>query len=154
MKVRKRSVEVEAFHWNGTAESATVIINWALSYGTTITFREDIHPDTEEVIPEAYHLSIHTLEGDMIARPGYWIIKGVEDEFWGIDPGIFEKTYESSLEAHVRIGRVLIDHREFPTGTPFCHCGWRPQLSLNDTLADRGQHMGHVADMILEASNA
>lgn len=148
MKVRKRPVEVEAFQWDGTEASALVIMNWAYDHGVQIWYRQDIHPDTEEALP-TYHLTIHTLEGDMIARPGYWIIKGAEDEFWGVEPGIFEKTYESSTDALVRIGRILIDHREYPTGSPNCYCGWRPQLSLNDTMADRGQHMGHVADVIL-----
>lgn len=150
MKVRKRPVEVDAFQWDGTAESATVIINWALSCDATINYVCDRIQDGLCRGKECqHHLVIRTLEGDMIARPGYWIIKGVEDEFWGIEPGIFGKTYESSADAHVRIGRILIDHREYPTGSPNCYCGWRPQLSLNDTTADRGQHMGHVADVIL-----
>lgn len=95
MKVRKRPVEVEAFKWDGTEESALVIMNWAYDHGVQIWYRQDIHPDTEEAL-DTYHLTIHTLEGDMIARPGYWIIKGVENEFWGVEPEIFDKTYESS----------------------------------------------------------
>lgn len=150
MKVRKRPVEVEAFKWDGTAESATVIINWALSHDATITYacdplEDELGPDDER----EHHLVIRTLEGDMIARAGYWVIKGVENEFWGVEPRIFEKTYESSAETIVRTGRVLIEHRASPTGSPYCYCGWRPQLSLNDTESDRGQHIGHQVDMIM-----
>lgn len=41
---------------------------------------------------------IPTLEGDHLARPGDWIIKGVSGEFYPCKPDIFEKTYEP---AHV-----------------------------------------------------
>ena len=37
---------------------------------------------------------IETLEGDMTADFGDWIIKGVQGEFYPCKPEIFEKTYE------------------------------------------------------------
>ena len=37
---------------------------------------------------------IHTLEGDMLAEYGDWVIKGVKGEFYPCKPDIFEKTYE------------------------------------------------------------
>ena len=37
---------------------------------------------------------ITTLEGDMRANPGDWIIKGVKGEFYPCKPDIFEATYE------------------------------------------------------------
>lgn len=39
-------------------------------------------------------LIIPTLEGNMIANTGDWIIKGVNGEFYPCKPDIFEKTYE------------------------------------------------------------
>jgi len=39
-------------------------------------------------------LYIQTLEGDMMATLGDWIIKGVNGEFYPCKPDIFEKTYE------------------------------------------------------------
>ena len=39
-------------------------------------------------------LIIETLEGDMKASIGDWIIKGVQGEFYPCKPDIFEKTYE------------------------------------------------------------
>lgn len=39
-------------------------------------------------------LVIHTLEGDMLADYGDWIIKGVKGEFYPCKPDIFEATYE------------------------------------------------------------
>ena len=40
-------------------------------------------------------LVIPTLEGDMVARKGDWIIRGVSGEFYPCKPDIFEKTYEA-----------------------------------------------------------
>ena len=37
---------------------------------------------------------VKTLEGDMIARPGDWIITGVEGEKYPCKDEIFQKTYE------------------------------------------------------------
>jgi hypothetical protein len=37
---------------------------------------------------------IHTLEGDMVADPGDWIITGVKGEVYPCKPDIFEATYE------------------------------------------------------------
>ena len=39
-------------------------------------------------------LIIKTLEGDMRASIGDWIIKGVQGELYPCKPDIFEKTYE------------------------------------------------------------
>lgn len=50
------------------------------------------------VIVEAYktneELIIQTLEGNMKADPGDWIITGVHGEKYPCKPDIFEKTYE------------------------------------------------------------
>lgn len=43
-------------------------------------------------------LIIKTLEGDMKASIGDWIIKGVQGEFYPCKPDIFEKTYEKVAE--------------------------------------------------------
>lgn len=37
---------------------------------------------------------IHTLEGNMIASPGDWIITGVNGESYPCKPDVFKKTYE------------------------------------------------------------
>lgn len=50
------------------------------------------------VIIEAYQTSkeliIKTLEGDMIAFKGDWIVTGVAGEQYPVKPDIFKKTYE------------------------------------------------------------
>jgi hypothetical protein len=40
-------------------------------------------------------VKIHTLEGDMLAAWGDWIIKGVAGEFYPCKPDIFAATYEA-----------------------------------------------------------
>jgi len=40
------------------------------------------------------YIYIKTLEGNMLAREGDWIIKGVKGEFYPCQPDIFEMTYE------------------------------------------------------------
>lgn len=50
------------------------------------------------VIVQAYRTNkeviIHTLEGDMLASEGDYIITGVNGEQYPCKPDIFEKTYE------------------------------------------------------------
>ena len=43
--------------------------------------------------PERREIKIPTLEGDMRATVGDWIIKGVNGEFYPCKPDVFEKTY-------------------------------------------------------------
>lgn len=40
-------------------------------------------------------ISIPTLEGTMLCRPGDYIIKGIVGEFYPCKPDIFEATYEA-----------------------------------------------------------
>jgi hypothetical protein len=39
---------------------------------------------------------IQTLEGEMVARLGDWVIKGVMGEFYPCKPDIFDATYEEA----------------------------------------------------------
>lgn len=54
------------------------------------------------VVIQAYQCTqeeiIHTLEGDMIASPGDYVITGVHGEKYPCKPDIFHKTYESVPE--------------------------------------------------------
>ncbi len=54
------------------------------------------------VVIEAYQtdveLVIHTLEGDMLARPGDYIITGVNGEQYPCKEDIFLKTYDEWVE--------------------------------------------------------
>lgn len=45
---------------------------------------------------ESPYLTIRTLEGDMRANPGDWIIRGVKGELYPRKPDIFAATYEAT----------------------------------------------------------
>ena len=74
MKYRKKPVVIEAFQWLMDWPPA-----WFFDIGANFT-------EEGMVIP--------TLEGDMLARPGDYIIKGIKGEFYPCKPDVFVATYE------------------------------------------------------------
>jgi hypothetical protein len=88
-KYRKMPVVIEAMQWDGTAESAIPIISWANKSPTSIHYWS-----AEETSSGLAELVIPTLEGDMVAREGDYIICGVQGEFYPCKPDIFAATYK------------------------------------------------------------
>jgi hypothetical protein len=82
-KFRKKPVEIEAVQFNGW--NFGEINDWMF--------------DSKGVYPSCFKDSmiIKTLEGDMVANVGDYIIKGVKGEFYPCKPDIFEQTYEPVL---------------------------------------------------------
>jgi hypothetical protein len=76
-KFRKKPVVIEAMQL--TPEAVGDVVRFC---GGTIKS----HPLTGVVI--------ETLEGNMLADVGDWVIKGVKGEFYPCKPDIFEATYE------------------------------------------------------------
>jgi hypothetical protein len=89
MKYRKLPVEIDAVQFNGfNKENGQVELSerpdWLVAeFGKKIIFFDE--PNT---------LTIKTLEGDMKAMPGDYIIKGIKGEIHSCKPDIFSKTYE------------------------------------------------------------
>ena len=79
-KYKKKPVIIEAIQWNG--ENLSEIDK----------FTQGKVKNHESV------LIIPTLEGDMYASIGDYIIKGVNGEFYPCKPDIFAKTYEEVTE--------------------------------------------------------
>lgn len=52
------------------------------------------HPKEVVIDPAKRTVTISTLEGDMTAQVGDWIITGVNGERYPCKPDIFEKTYD------------------------------------------------------------
>lgn len=46
------------------------------------------------LFPSAPHAVVKTLEGDLFACPGDWIIKGIKGELYPCKPDVFDATYE------------------------------------------------------------
>ena len=79
MKFRKKPVVIEAIELKFTTTSQQECIDF-----TGGKAKKGL--DGGVIIP--------TLEGNMIANTGDWIIKGVEGEFYPCKPKIFNQTYE------------------------------------------------------------
>lgn len=83
MKYRKKPVVIEAIQYDGTNRNDILIKLGLNSIGEDFLSRD---------------LFIETLEGDMKASKGDYIIKGVKGEFYPCKPDIFEMTYEQVIE--------------------------------------------------------
>lgn len=83
-KYRKKPVVIEARQLGVDYDEDCEIVSW--SGGRAVG--EDYGPDALMVIP--------TLEGDLVAVAGDWIIKGVAGEFYPCKPAIFDATYEAA----------------------------------------------------------
>lgn len=79
-KYKKKPVIIEAVQWTG--ENLSEIDKFTQA----------------KVKNHGLVLIIPTLEGDMYASLGDYIIKGVNGEFYPCKPGIFAKTYEEVTE--------------------------------------------------------
>lgn len=83
MKFRKKPVVIEAMQFNHV-DDYLKIAKFASASSITLQFTDDFD----------FRLMIPTLEGDMPAYKGDWIIKGIAGEFYPCKPDIFEMTYE------------------------------------------------------------
>ena len=91
-KFRKKPVVIEARQFDGTIDSAQAIRRWAhhgLDSATNSVVTIDGIGDPEFVI-----VRVRTLEGQMTATAGDWIIRGVKG-FYPCKPDIFAATYEA-----------------------------------------------------------
>jgi hypothetical protein len=77
-RFRKKPVVIEAVQW--TADNYDEV-------GDFMGISSTCAVDDCFIIP--------TLEGEMRASPGDWIIKGVQGEFYPCKPDIFAATYEA-----------------------------------------------------------
>lgn len=80
---RKKPVVIEAMQLVDNLGNHHDIAKWIASCGGRV------------VIPGLDpYLLIETLEGDMRADIGDWVIRGVRNEFYPCKPDVFEATYE------------------------------------------------------------
>lgn len=83
---RKRPVVVEAIQWTGENTGAI----WD-AFGTSCVYGPTEH--------NSGRLVITTLEGDMAASVGDWIIRGIHGELYPCKQAIFEATYDEEAAA-------------------------------------------------------
>lgn len=84
LKFRKKPVTIEAMQYHGLSdmENRGEVLAWLEEHG--VDWRQ------------AGDLKIITLEGEMLVRPGWWVIRGVQGEFYPCAPDIFEATYDQA----------------------------------------------------------
>jgi hypothetical protein len=91
MKYQKKPVVIEAIQWDG--ENTLEVMNFM---NAEVVLKNNIDIDKFEdykEIAKQNGLRIKTLEGEMKASVGDFIIKGVQSEFYPCKPDIFEQTY-------------------------------------------------------------
>jgi hypothetical protein len=130
-RYRKKPVEVDAVRWDGT------------NMGEIAAMFPD---DLKAITPmgrSGESLTIRTLEGNMTAARGDWIIRGVKGEPYPCKPDIFEATYELVEQA---VGQQL--------AMDVVVNGWSykipatPATTLDQLVADalaKGNHTGRPA---------
>lgn len=95
MKYRKKPVTIDAVQWTGynVYDVYHFFTNYEHINEANVQLDNDDHFyfDKDKLI-------IKTLEGDMIASFGDYIIRGVAGEFYPCKPDIFESTYEKVEE--------------------------------------------------------
>ncbi|QYB01456.1 hypothetical protein I1A62_29940 [Rhodococcus sp. USK10] len=84
-KFRKKPVEIEAMQWDGDVRPRHPLTAWIRENGGEYTWTAG----------DPQRLAIVTLEGEMVAMPDDWIIRGVKGEFYPCKPDIFAATYEA-----------------------------------------------------------
>ena len=109
-KYTKKPVTIEAVQWTGDQEVSDAIRQWVerdaeagsvvdtdhIQHLWNYDFGAYVLPSGKTIFAPYTErcLIILTLEGEMIARPGWWIIRGVEGEFYPCRPDIFDQTYQ------------------------------------------------------------
>ena len=76
---------------------------------------------TDAYVEASGALIIRTLEGNHIANPGDWIIKGVKGEFYPCKPDIFAMTYESVKSEGLSFSKAIAAMKE---GHRVARAGW------------------------------
>lgn len=84
MKYRKKPIVIEAIKYQ-VEFGNNRMINWLALHGARI----------EGWLFHDGAITIPTLEGNMTASDGDWIIRGVKGEFYPCKPDIFEATHEA-----------------------------------------------------------
>lgn len=81
MKFRKKPVEIEAIQFSEDTIPNDIAL-WCGGVARSVDYG-------------AYEIVIETLEGEMTAQEGDWIIRGVKGEYYPCKPDIFDLTYDA-----------------------------------------------------------
>lgn len=93
-KFRKKPVEIEAMQFHGVVDLASPTRRNDLAYATDLDDWLAANQGDRQCRYVGNTIAIPTLEGEMIASPGDWIIRGVQGELYPCKPDIFAATYD------------------------------------------------------------
>ncbi|MCM3396476.1 hypothetical protein M3638_01330 [Oceanobacillus profundus] len=91
-KYRKKPVVIDAVKLEKTHDSIVNAVEFVYNIGMESSL-SGMNATVQQIEQEGGFI-IKTLEGDMKANFGDYIIKGVKGEFYPCKPDIFESTYE------------------------------------------------------------
>jgi len=94
-RFRKKPVIIEAVQF--TYDNLEELSEFCKEFFTIDNPIKSGYVQKEEFKAPYAELVIPTLEGNMTAKLGDWIIKGVNGEFYPCKPDIFKKTYEEVI---------------------------------------------------------
>lgn len=118
-KYRKRPVVIDAMRLPPKDEDASQEL---------IDFLHAMDQDWES--DKDGYIIIKTMEGNMSAKPGDWIIKGINGEYYPCDNDVFEKTYDLAWEETMTEERwkeleknqeLTLTEQEIKDGWHFCY---------------------------------
>lgn len=92
-RYRKKSIEIEAVQFTGDIDDE--IANFLKGQKVDVGLRTTMSDEGRRY--EKY-IILKTLEGEMKAIKGDYIIKGIKGEFYPCKPDIFDETYEEVTE--------------------------------------------------------
>ena len=97
-KYRKKPVVIEAIQWTGLERDLEHVLPFFVDFSALPNNGATIQPGIGYTPPSG-ELTIPTLEGDMTASPGDFIIRGVKGEYYPCKPEIFAMTYKPAVVA-------------------------------------------------------
>lgn len=141
-RFRKKPVEIEAMQWTPSDEVSAALREWAEPAVAIVDTDHIQHlwdydagcyilPSGKTVFAPYRErcLIVLTLEGEMVATPGDWVIRGVQGEFYPCKPDIFTETYEASsvpavsvqtyADADPKVITAAVEVRVLAEGEPF-----------------------------------
>lgn len=92
IRATKKPVTIDAMQWDGTPEGATPVIDWVDEHGGNATYA--CIGDECTGTAKGHHIAVTTLEGSMYAGEDWWIIKGIEGEFYPCKDSVFRNSYD------------------------------------------------------------
>ena len=94
-RYRKKPIEIEAVQFTGDNDDE--IANFLKGQRADVGLRATLS-DEGKVLSYEKYIILKTLEGEMKAIEGDYIIKGIKGEFYPCKPDIFDETYEEVKE--------------------------------------------------------